>query len=122
MMNFPSLYPVTRGATLRMVLRVKAGTVTGMEVVTCTGKKIDTKTSPPPGDASEVAFTMMSNFHFAEGKEPDRWYLTLSDEDCEGLSIGNYAVDARIETPAGDVIQEAHWIIYVRERVTGPAT
>jgi hypothetical protein len=119
MTDFPDAYSFTRGATIRFVIRVKAGTVIGNEIVTADGKAIETQASPPPGDVPPVDFSMVTDFRVAEGEEPDRWYLTIPADVSETLVAGTYyACDARIDTAAGDVIQEQHWVIYIRERVS----
>lgn len=120
-MNLAPIYEVRRGGTLRLALLVKSGTVTGTEAIRAVGKVIANPRAKPPGDDAADAFIMVSEFAAASGDEPDRWYLTLTDEDSVGLAVGPYAVDARIPMADGSVIQTSHVVVDVQERVTEPA-
>ena len=120
-MSNPTVYQVRRGATFRMALRVKSGTVTGDEQIRAVGKAITSKFAQPPGDDASDAFVLQPLFVAASGDVPAMWYLTLTDEDCAALDVGYYAVDARIPLPDGSVIQTAHVVFEVTERVTEPA-
>lgn len=122
MIGISPVYEVRRGGTLRLALRVKSGSVVGDEAVRAVGKAIATQTSGPPGDDAAEAFVMVATFADAAGSEPDRWYLTLTDEASTGLAAGYYAVDARIPLADGSTEQTSPITIWVRERVTEPAS
>lgn len=120
-MTQPAIYPIPRGSTLQLILRVKSGTVTGDEALRAQGKKMDRLSAGLPASSVPVAFTMTGVFAAASGNEPDRWYLGLTDEQTAALDPGYYAVDANIQLAGGAAVQSHPAIVQILDRVTVPA-
>lgn len=99
------------GTTLRMVLAVESGEVTGAEAVRCVLKQV-------PGDGMPEALEMAVEFASASGGEPDRWYLEASAEASQNLRPGFYFGDIRIQAGNGTVTQTSTFRVEMIERVT----
>lgn len=104
-----------RGATFTMGLRVTDGTVDGSEVVTCWLKPA--RYNKSPGDDVDPVVTFTTAYVAASGADPAHWLFTGTALQGEGLAVGSYIADARIEI-GGSVIQTESVLINVVERVT----
>lgn len=103
-----------RGSSFSFGLRVKAGTVTGLEIVRCVAKAIPTLNSPAPGDAALDAVVFSSAFVAAVGKEPAHWLFSSSTT----VPSGFYITDARIQLGSGIIVVPDPIYLEVRERVS----
>lgn len=121
MINQPARYTATRGATCRLMLRITDdpdGLITGAETVRAVGKSVSSVVASPPGDDAEDAFELIPSFAAASGGEPKRFYLKLSPAESEAVEAGLYAIDTRIVLASGDVVQPAHIVLELKERVS----
>lgn len=109
------MYQWRRGSTFNLGLRVKSGTVTGTETISCWLKRAANGKSP--GDGTEPAVVLQPTFQAAVGDAPAYWLFTGTAEQSLALQIGQYVADARIEI-GGGVIQTETVLIEILERVT----
>lgn len=103
-----------RGSSFSFGLRVKAGTVTGLETVRCVAKAVPSASAPAPGDAAADAVVFMSTFVAAAGKEPAHWLFSSTAV----LTPGFYICDARIDLGGGVIVVPDPVYLEVRERVS----
>lgn len=104
-----------RGSTFTLGLRIKSGSVTGSETVTCWLKRAANGKSP--GDAAPTAAVLATAFVPASGDVAAHWLFTGTPEQSLALTTGSYIADARIGI-AGSIIQTEPVLIEVVERVT----